>query len=362
MKKVLLLFAALLIGLQMPAAEKKDYKYVDASKMTIINKAQPGGSALRRLEVEKYPDLPDRVRYYLTYPTGMAVRFRTNSPVIRAIWETGDTLYHTNMPVLAQKGCDLYIKDKDGKWLFAGIANPKYKGKKHNNTIVADMDGEMHECMLYLPLFMQLNKLKIGIDPKSKIEFEKGFKRAPIVAMGSSYTHGSGVSRPGMAWPAQLSRRLGLDIANLGTSGLCKLEPFLAQIIADTDADMFIFDGFSNPSAEQIRERLPEFVRIIREKHPKTPLVFLQTYTRESGNFNLAKRKFEEDKRAAAVEEMNKLIANDPNIYFLNPGLYAGEDHETSVDGTHPSDLGVQRAVDNIEPHIKSLVKKYNIK
>ncbi|MBD5303440.1 MAG: hypothetical protein HDS18_04730 [Bacteroides sp.] len=362
MKKLLLFIALASFALQSFSAGKKEINYVDASKFTTVNKAQNDGNTFKRLDTSKYPTLTTRMRHYFGLPTGIALRFRTNSPSIRASWVTADSTNKANNPAIATKGLDLYIKDNNGKWLFAGIGSPKYYGKKHSATLVSDMDNSMKECMLYLPIFMELEDLKIGVEKGSVIESEGEFKRAPIVAMGSSFTHGAGVSRAGMPWPAQLSRRLGVDIANFGTSGICKMEPVLADIIADTDADMFIFDTFSNPSAKEIHERIVPFVKRIRETHPNTPLVFLQTFIRETDNFNLKKRKFEADKRAAAEEEMAKLTASDKNIYFINPGLYAGDDHESSCDGVHPSDAGYKTAVDNIEPHIRKIMAKYNIK
>ncbi len=352
MKKLILISFALLTCATISAADKKrEYRYVDASRMTVVNKAQPGGNSFARLETEKYPDLTSRVKYYLGFPTGLALRFRTNSDVIRAQWTTADTLNRMNSTPLSSKGLDLYIKE-EGKWLHAGVGIPKYTGKKHSATIVSDMDTTMKECLLYLPTFIELHDLKLGIAPDAVIESDGGFISPTIVAMGSSITHGTGASRPGMTWPAQLSRELGVDIANLGTSGVCKLEPFFADIIADTEAKIFIFDVFSNPSPEQIHERLQPFVKRIRETHPDTPLIFLQTEVRETGNFDLKKRKFEADKRQAALEEMNKVMAGDPNIYFLNPGLEIGSDHEATVDLVHPTDLGYRRIVEHIKPHV----------
>ena len=46
---------------------------------------------------------------------------------------------------------------------------------------------------------MQVNSIEIGVAPDSRIESCGDIKRAPVVAMGSSYTHGSGTSRAGMA-------------------------------------------------------------------------------------------------------------------------------------------------------------------
>ena len=360
MKKVLLAILACMMTVTGFTAPK-NVKFYDAREMTIVNRAENNGDFFRRVDVEKYPDLSKTARLYLTYPTGMAVRFRTNSPFIQANWVVKDTLNSPNRMPLSAKGLDLYIQ-KDGKWLWAGVARPKYVGAKNSYKIVSGMDNSMKECMLYLPMFVELEDLKIGVAPDSEIIFEKGIERSPIIAVGSSYTHGTSTSRPAMAWPAQLSRRLGVNIANIGTSGIQKMEPFYANMVAGFDTDMFIFDTFSNPTAEEIRARFKNFVKTIRAKHPNTPLVFLQTFYRESSNFELAKRKEEDEKRKAADEVMAEAMKTDKNIYYLKPGLYAGDDHESTCDGTHPSDLGYQRAVDNIEPQVRKLMKKYRIK
>lgn len=362
MKKILLSLAIAIAAFSGFAADKKDEaKYFDIPAESIVNHAQPGGNPLMRLEVVKYPQLSKKVAKYFSFSTGLAVRFNTNSDVVKAIWETGPQEARPSTVDVASRGLDLYIK-KDGKWLFAGIGKPDHKGTNHSATLVENMDGTMKECLLYLPTFDSLKSFKLGINPEATVEFPSEFKSAPIVAVGSSFTHGACISHPGLAWPAQLSRRLGVDIANLGTSGIQRMEPFFADVVADTDADMFIFDCFSNPSADLIRERTAPFVEIIRKKHPKTPLVFLQTFNREGSNFDLKKRKYEADKWRVAEEEMAKLMAKDKNIYFINPGLWAGDDHEASADGVHPSDIGYTRSVDNIEPHIRKIMAKYGIK
>ena len=70
------------------------------------------------------------------------------------------------------------------------------------------------------------------------------------------------------------------------------MEQFFAHVAAACEADAFLFDSFSNPSAQQIEERLEPFVATIRAAHPTTPLIFLQTEVRESRNFNDKIRKF----------------------------------------------------------------------
>ena len=203
---------------------------------------------------------------------------------------------------------------------------------------------------------------EIGIDPGSRIEASENPFRHRIVVIGSSITHGVGAGRPGMAYPAQLERATGFEFINLGASGQCKMEQFFAHVAADCEADAFLFDSFSNPSAQQINERLDAFVATIRAAHPTTPLIFLQTEVRESRNFDEKIRKFEDDKRAASEAGMEKLLKADRNIYFINPGMPLGSDHEATVDGVHPSDLGFARMLEEIRPQIVRILKKYGIK
>lgn len=76
-----------ILGLLIPAmavAENTPVKYADAANLTIVNKAQPGGSAFQRIEVARYPELTPTVTRYYRYSTGLAVAFRTDSRTSRA--------------------------------------------------------------------------------------------------------------------------------------------------------------------------------------------------------------------------------------------------------------------------------------
>lgn len=360
MKARFLLFIIFLSALCCHAAEKKKLTYIDASDLTIINRAQPDGPIFQRLDVDKYPDLSDRVRYYYSFPTGMAVRFRTNSPTIAASWETDGGLKSNNCTPTAENGLDLYIK-RDGKWIFAAVGRPKFNGTEHKATLVADMDTTTKECMLYLPLCSVLNRLEIGVEPGSKIEAASERPKARIVFVGSSYTHGIGASRAGLTFPAILGRRMNIEAANLGASGQCKIEQFYAHVICETQADAFVIDPFSNPTAEMIDERLIPFIETIRKCHPTTPLIFLQTEKRESTNFSQKIRKSEYAKREAARRQMLKAMQQFDNIYFLNPGMSIGTDHEASCDGIHPSDLGVMRVVETMQPELEAILMEEGI-
>ena len=183
-----------------------------------------------------------------------------------------------------------------------------------------------------------------------------------IVVLGSSITHGASAGRPGMTWTARLARRMGLDFLNLGYSGQCKLQPEFARMLAEMDADAFVFDAFSNPSAGEIEERLDAFVATVRKAHPSTPLIFIQTEVRETVNFNLRARKFESDKRAAAEAGVRRLMKDDRNIYFIDSRGMIGTDHLGTVDGSHPSDQGFMYMTRHLEPQLRKIFRKYGIR
>ena len=360
MKRLTYLLLCLLMP-AMAAAENAPVKYTDAASLTIVNKAQPGGPAFQRIDVARYPELTPTVTRYYRYSTGLAVVFRTDSRNIRARWTTVNQLPGANSTLIAQRGLDLYIR-RDGKWVFAGVGVPSKSGTQHEAPVVEHMDTTMKECLLYLPLFDEVKTLEIGVDAGARIEAAPNPFRHRIVVIGSSITHGTGLSRPGMAYPAQLERATGFEFVNLGASGQCKMEQFFAHVAAACEADAFLFDSFSNPSAQQIEERLEPFVATIRTAHPTTPLIFLQTEVRESRNFNDKIRKFEDDKRAASEAGMQRLLKQDKNIYFLNPGMPLGDDHDATVDGVHPSDLGHGRILEVIRPQIVKILKKHDIR
>ena len=58
---------------------------------------------------------------------------------------------------------------------------------------------------------------------------------------------------------------------------------------------------------------------------------------------------------------MERLLERDKNIYFIDPGMELGDDHEATVDGVHPTDLGFERMLERIQPQIIRILRKYGI-
>ena len=339
--------------------------YHDASHLNVIGKAIPTSKDFTRIDTTAYKFNDAVIDEYACHSTGLAVLFATDSPFIKARWVTSEKNASENMTAIAQKGLDLYIK-VDGEWVFAGVGRPQMdKGPSyghHEGTIVKSMAPGRKECLMYLPLYDRLDSLYIGIGEGSYIEpLENPFKYR-IVIKGSSVTHGLAASRPGMTYGARFGRDNGFYCFNLGFSGKSKLQPEYARYLADIEADAFVFDAFSNPSAETIHENFDRFVDIIREAHPDTPLIFMQTERRESRNFDTWREDFEARKQAAAEQEIRERMKTDKRIYFIPSDDFLGYDHLATSDGSHPTDLGFTRMLESISPKILKILRRYGIK
>ena len=362
MRRIILSLAALLIA---GHAIAQKTVYHDAAGLTVIGKAIPTTKAFTRIDTSAYHFNDKVIDEYACHSTGLAVLFATDSPFIKAKWQTSPANASENMTAIAQKGLDLYIR-QDGEWVFAGVGRPNMaEGPEyaaHSGTIVKDMAPGRKECLLYLPLYDRLDSLFIGVEEGSYVEPVENPFRYRIVVKGSSVTHGLAASRPGMSYAARFGRNNGLYCFNLGFSGKSKLQKEYAEYLADVEADAFIFDAFSNPSAELIHENFDQFVDIIRAAHPDKPLIFMQTERRESRNFDTWREDFEAKKQAAAEEEIRERMKTDKHIYFLTSEDFLGHDHIATSDGSHPTDLGFTRMLDSIEPKILKILRKYGIR
>lgn len=274
------LFAAILILVAaMPSARAAEkVQYVPGKDLTLIGKLMPTPDRYARVDTLKYDGFTDYQRQYLNQtPAGLALVFTTDSREILLNFDYKKRMSGYNTNDIAFAGGDLYIC-RDGKWLYAGSGVPSEEGKPVK--LVANMAPGEKECLLYLPLRSIIDEVYVGVDSGAKITSAPNPFNRKVVFWGSSFTHGTSSNRPGMPYPLQFQRATGLDVRSLGVSGNSKLQQSYARVLADTEADAFVFDAFSNPKAPEIRELFAEFVKTIRAKHPTTPLIFQQTIYR----------------------------------------------------------------------------------
>lgn len=93
------------------------------------------------------------------------------------------------------------------------------------------------------------------------------------------------------------------------------MQPEFASYLSARRSDAFVFDCFSNPSAEVINERFDAFVDTIRRTHPTTPLIFLQTIRRrETCNFSTGSRNSNARSRPAEAQVRDRMKTDKTSI------------------------------------------------
>lgn len=361
MKKILLIFAGLIaVSTLCQAAKLPPLEFTSGHELTLINKLLPTPDRYARVDTTKYDGFTDYQRRKLVQESaGLALVFETNSDCVFANIRYKLKGHSYNATDLNNAGLDLYIRDAQGKWLYAGNNVPRNQ-QDETFEIVKNMKPGNKECLLYLPAFSIVDSVNIGVTPGCYVRPIENPFRHRVMFFGSSFTHGASAARPGTAYPLLFERTTGLHTPALGMSGNSKLQQSYARVLADTPADAFIFDAFSNPSAREIHENFGPFLKTIREKHPTTPIIFMQTIYRERRNFDTKVDEFERAKMEAACEEVENAMKTDPNVFFIVPDAVV--DHEETTDGTHPSDLGYHRWLESISPRILEILSGYGIK
>ena len=367
MKKLItiMLLAAVTLA---ASAQKKEYVYTEASDLTLVGKLMPGKTVnpYHRVDTTLYKGFAKRENVIVRMSSGMGCVFKTDSRSITILTEYGEMDEPVGTNFTSARGYDLYIR-QDGKWLWAASGVNQSKLLDKPLGLISGMDGSMHECLLYFPTYSEVKSIKIGVEQGSSIEPMDNPFRYRIAIWGSSFTHGSCTSRAGMTYPAQFSRNTGLQMLSLGCSGRCLLQDYFCDVLVDVDADAFVFDSFSNPRADMIKERLVPFIDRMIAAHPGKPMIFQQTIYREKRNFNVA----EDDKERAKMEmaaSIFKEIKSTPqgrkkykDVYFIVPDA-CPPSHEGSVDGVHPDNYGYTLWCKSVEKPILKILKKYGIR
>jgi len=290
--------------------------------------------------------------------SGMIMRFKTNAPKIKVKHQVGNSFSSAHMTTVSVSGLDLYAKDKNGVWRWAGISKPP--SKNYEQFILENATPELREYALYLPLYNSTVALSVGVPEGCTFEKVAPSKSKPVVYYGTSIVQGCSASRPGMTVSAMLGRHLNLPVINLGFSGNGKMEPSVCELIAEIDASVFIIDCLPNMcvlEAEEIKERVVKGIEIIRKAHPSTPVLLMEDRT--YGNAWLIPNFAERNERArtasrAAFELL--LQKGVKGVTYLKGENLIGED--SSIDGSHPSDLGMFRQTEILLPILKKQLGK----
>lgn len=276
---------------------------------------------------------------------GMSIRFYSNSSSLRVKWTVLNNSSMSHMADTGIKGIDLYFKN-NGSWQYLNTARPK--GIDNSSLLMNNMESEMREYRMFLPLYDGLVDIEIGIDSTSVIKKPLKSHSKPIIFYGTSITQGGCASRPGMAHTNIISRKLDINCINFGFSGNGMMEQPIAKLISELDPAFYVIECLPNmKSAEQVTNRTIPLVKTIREKHPETAIVFIENFIYEPSILDKKKSDKINSLNRALKTEYTKMVEDGfNNIYYVSSENATGDDHEGTVDGVHFTDLGFMRYAD----------------
>lgn len=319
---------------------------------------QPRGRWYDRLPSAAEGMVPDAIWELGRHSAGMAVRFRTDAPMIHVRYRlTRSELDMPHMPATGVSGVDLYAKDPLGKWRWVAVAKPA--SREVDTTLITGIPAVMREWMLYLPLFNGVASLEIGVPGEAAFEGIPPRKEKVIVFYGTSITHGACASRPGMTHVAMLGRRLDVPTVNLGFSGNGRMDDAVGRLLAQADPAVFVIDCLPNMSPAQVTERTIPLVKRIRAARPDTPILLVESRRNTESWISPALQQVHDAKHAALKTEFEKLrAAGVTKLHYLTGNDLLGDDADACTDGSHPSDLGFYSQADAFEPVLKMLLEK----
>ncbi len=291
------------------------------------------------------------------HSAGLCARFETDASEIRCRWKLlSSRLAMPHMAATGVSGVDLYVKH-EGRWRWLACGFPR--AQENSLSLASSLPQGDREYMLYLPLYNGVTSVEIGL-PKTA-ELRKPAARPhskPIVFYGTSITQGGCASRPGMVHTAILGRWLDRSVINLGFSGNGRMEAEVATLMAQIDAEVFVIDCLPNISAAEVTARTAPLVKILRQKHPTTPIVLVEDRNYTNSFLSSSARRRNSTSQAALQAVFAELTKTDANLSYLPGANLLGDDSEGAVDGSHPTDLGFFRQSEAFRDHLLPILKK----
>lgn len=299
--------------------------------------------------ISKESPLNDGAKGLSWCSSGAMVRFRTNAHSIALKAELRNNVIMAHMPLSGQSGFDLYFKTGKGSSFHRNIRPPSEKPDFVEGVFDENLGSEMHECVIYLPLYNGIKTMEIGLTPGAKVHAPAPLRHPdPVLFYGSSITQGGCASRPGNAYSHFLTRWIDANMINLGFSGSGCGEIVMAECIASLKLSAFIMDYDHNaPTLEHLEETHELFFRAIRGKQPELPIVILSKCDFDS-NMEISSKRREIIRRTYS----NAVKDGDRNVYFIDgETLFGKTDRDAcTVDSCHPNDIGFLRMAETILP------------
>lgn len=301
------------------------------------------------------PYLPGLARH----TAGAAVEFRTDS---REVWvraELNTPPYLSHMAPTGQCGFDCYVRREGEDWKLAGVTKFPVPDKRFK-SLAAEHIPPGAEVRINLPLYAGVESLAIGLEPGARLFAPSEPAGKAVAFYGTSITQGGCASRPGMAYPAILERKIGNPTYNFGFSGNGIGLPALAPLFCSLpDLGLLVIDIEANAGpVGMLEQNLPRFIDAVRADRPTLKLLVLSGSPQAEEDWDPVRAKLAAGWRATERMEVDRRrAAGDEAIFFADPCEFAaGIGPEATVDGVHLTDWGFALMAEGLEPIIRGLL------
>ncbi len=310
-----------------------------------------------RMEQRAAESVSEGVHFLSKNCAGMRLNFATNSKTIKLFVEESCFCRMSHMALTGSTGFVLCSRDGEEKrHILRAVLCPEYSSDD-KFEVCANLDGELHDYMLYFPLYSGVKSLSIELDEDAFLGTGAGYKhKKPVLYYGSSITQGGCASRADNTYQDMISGLTDSDYINLGFSGNGKAEDNMVDYLTAVDCAVFVCDyDYNAPDAEYLLKTHSRLYERYREKRPDTPVVFVS----RPDSFG-AKEK-EGGRRAEIIRDTyeSALKKGDKNVYFVDGRNFFPEEirERCLVDGCHPTDLGFYFMAMAIGPVVAKLLR-----
>ena len=284
-------------------------------------------------------------------PAGVTLAFRTNSDWIELRTE----------PFPDRSPLDIFC---DGEF------HSSVHSENLDRIGFTNLGSNVKDIQIWLPQHGELKLKGLEIEESASITQSPSKRNPKWITYGSSITQCRHSASPSLTWPSIVSRSNNLDLTCLGYGGNCHLDPMVARIIRDSEADLIsLCLGINIYAYSSLNERTFQpgifgFIELFREKHREVPVIVLSPIFAAKDNSETTpnavgltlqrmRREIEE-----AVEILRTL--GDKNIFYID-GLDIFDENQAHLlfDGVHPNNEGYGLMAEKISklfsPHISKL-------
>jgi lysophospholipase L1-like esterase len=359
----LILVLFMLSGQRLEAQPSREYIAINPPASSVHGRGWSTGlkEAYDRLPAKAEALVRKEVWNLSRHGAGLYLKFASNTDeiVIRYTVSGNKEMYH--MPSTGVSGLDLYAKTPSGPWVWAGARASMGDTITYRYT---DLNQDPNrEYTLYFPLYNHVNWMEISYPKGKAFTIIEPLKQKPIVVYGTSIAQGGCASRPGLGWTNILGRKLDKPMINLAFSGNGRLEKEVLELIAEIDAEMYVLDCLPNLAGAEymqgeLKRRLVHAITFLQARKPGIPILLNEHagYTNESTS----------DVRKSVYQAANKVLAGvvdslrsagTRNIY-LQTKEEVGQGIESTVDGSHPNDIGMMQIAEAYDKKIRTILKQ----